>query len=160
MVVIPNEIEERRDAYCQQQRISTAELIGFGVDGFVWQTNRVSVIKIFRTVAPYRQELEVYLRLKDLRLRKLQGFDIPWLIGQDDTHWILELSFVSPPFVLDFAAASIGRSSGGDASPDWIAEKRRLFGTDWPDVQRLLDALRLYGIHFPDVHKGNIRVRK
>ncbi|HLQ44373.1 MAG TPA: hypothetical protein VK137_06575 [Planctomycetaceae bacterium] len=26
--------------------------------------------------------------------------------------------------------------------------------------QRLLDVWRLYGVHFPDVHLGNIRVRK
>ena len=62
--------------------------------------------------------------------------------------------------MLDFAAASLGKAPSEMAAPEWLAEKQRMFGRDWPNVQRLLDGLRLYGIHFPDVHLGNIRVRK
>ncbi len=45
-------------------------------------------------------------------------------------------------------------------SSEWLAKKQRSFGRDWPDLQRLLDGLRLYGIHFPDLPLGNIRARK
>lgn len=159
-MVVPSEIELRRDDYCRMYDLKIVDLIGFGVDGYVWQTNRETVVKVCRNVAPFKNELDVYLRLKSLRLRKLQGFDIPWLINHDERLWTLELSFVSPPFVLDFAAATLNRNSGSDFSSEFLAEKQRLFGSDWPDVQRLLDGLRLYGINFLDVHLGNIRVRK
>jgi hypothetical protein len=90
----------------------------------------------------------------------LHGFEMPWLLDHDAARWVLELSFVSPPFVLDFAAASLGQAPSEMSAPEWLAEKKRMFGRDWPDVHRLLDGLRLFGIHFPDVHLGNIRVRK
>ncbi len=130
------------------------------MDGYVWQTDQESVVKVCRYKTPFDCELAVYQRLAASRLRKLQGFDIPWLLDHDVEHMVLELSFVSPPFVLDFAAASLGKAPSEMESPEWMAEKQRMFGRDWPDVQRLLDGLRLYGIHFPDVHLGNIRVRK
>jgi hypothetical protein len=160
MVVIPWEIERRRDEYCEAKQLQVVDLIGFGVDGFVWQTDRESVVKVCRYKAPFDSELAVYQRLSKIGLRKLQGFEIPWLLNHDAARWVLELSFVSPPFVLDFAAASLGQAPSEMSSPEWLAEKQRMFGRDWPDVQRLLDGLRLYGIHFPVVHLGNIRVRK
>lgn len=160
MIIIPLEIEIRRDEYCQAKQLQVVDLIGFGVDGYVWQTDRESVVKVCRYKAPFDSELAVYQRLSGIGLRKLQGFEIPWLLDHDAGRWVLELSFVSPPFVLDFAAVSLGKAPSEMTSPEWLAEKRRMFKSDWPDVQRLLDGLRLYGIHFPDVHLGNIRVRK
>ena len=160
MIVIPAELDERRQAYCEARRIQTLSLIGYGLEGYVWKTNRGSVVKVFRHSNLFDRELAVYQRLSRLGLQKLQGFTIPQLLDQDRETWVLELSLVSPPFVLDFAAASLGKAPSEMASPEWLAEKQRMFGRDWPDVQRLLDGLRLYGIHFPDVHLGNIRVRK
>ena len=160
MISAPMELVERRQAYCESRRIHIRELLGFGVDGFVWLTDRESVLKVFRHQPLYDNELLVYQRLTKHGLQQLQGFKIPRLLDQDGETWVLELSLVAPPFVLDFAAASLGKAPSEMEPPEWLAEKRRMFGHDWPDVQRLLDGLRLYGIHFPDVHLGNIRVRK
>jgi hypothetical protein len=44
--------------------------------------------------------------------------------------------------------------------PTWLKEKARMYRSAWPDVQRLLNALRHYGIYFRDVHPRNISVRK
>jgi hypothetical protein len=41
----------------------------------------------------------------------------------------------------------------------WLKEKARIYGRDWPDVQRLLNALRQYGIDFCDVDLLNISLR-
>jgi len=62
---------------------------------------------------------------------------------------------------MPICAATLGKPPEGfDAeSEEWNAEQGRKFGRDWPDVKRLLDALRLHGIHYPDVHTQNIRVR-
>jgi hypothetical protein len=158
--VIPADVEQRRTAYCESRGIQTQDLIGYGLDGFVWKTNRASVIKVCRHASLFERELAVYRRLSLLGLHQLQGFRIPSLLDQDAEQWVLELSLVSPPFILDFAAASLGKQPTEMESAEWLSEKRRMFGADWADVQRLLDGLRLYGIHFPDVHLGNIRLRK
>ena len=160
MFVIPADVEQRRTAYCESRGIQTQDLIGYGLDGFVWKTNRASVIKVCRHANLFERELVVYQRLSQRGLHQLQGFRIPSLLDQDAEQWVLELSLISPPFILDFAAASLGKQPAEMESSEWLAEKRRMFGADWADVQRLLDSLRLYGIHFPDVHLGNIRVRK
>jgi hypothetical protein len=71
------------------------------------------------------------------------------------------MTFVRPPYILDFAACTLDKPPSGfdPYDPQWVAEQSRKFGRDWPDVQRLLDALRQYGIYYTDVHAQNIRVR-
>ena len=118
------------------------------------------MIKVCRHANLFERELAVYQRLSLLGLHQLQGFRIPSLLDQDAEQWFLELSLISPPFILDFAAASLGKQPAEMESTEWIGEKQRLFGPDWSEVQRRLDGLRLYGIHFPDMHLGNIRHRK
>lgn len=68
----------------------------------------------------------------------------------------MELQIVDRPFVLDFSEASLDVPIPELEGPAWLAEKSRKFGRDWPEVQRLLNALRQYGIYFRDVHAGNI----
>jgi hypothetical protein len=161
MSEIPDEIQDRLDEYCRVQAIGIRDLLGIGFDGYVWRTTRDSVVKIHWNTAEFQRELAVYQRLASHSLTRLQGFSIPVLLNYDTPALTLELSFVSPPFVLDFAAANLGAPPAGfdPDDPAWQAEKSRLFGRDWPDVKRLLEALRLYGIHFSDVHLGNIRLR-
>ena len=101
----------------------------------------------------------MYLRLRTRSLRRLAGFYIPVLIQFDDSCLALELSIVKRPFVLDFAQASLDVPIPELEDPAWLAEKARKFGRDWPEVQRLLNALRQYGIYFRDVHLGNISLR-
>jgi hypothetical protein len=36
---------------------------------------------------------------------KIQGFNVPQLLGHDDEIWIIDMSIVTRPFVLDFAGA-------------------------------------------------------
>jgi hypothetical protein len=94
-------------------------------------------------------------------LYQLQGFRIPKLLDFDDALLVLELSYIRPPYILDFGASALDEPPPGfdPYDPHWIAEQSRKFGRDWPDVQRLLDALRQYGIYYTDVHAQNIRVR-
>lgn len=75
--------------------------------------------------------------------------------------WVLEIGYVKPPYILDFAACTLDTPPAGFDPDDaeWTGEQSRKFGRDWPDVRRLLDALRQYGIYYTDVHTQNIRVR-
>jgi hypothetical protein len=68
------------------------------------------------------------------------------------------MSIVARPFVLDFAGAWL------DTSPDfpeetwaeWEVEKGEQFGTLWPRLQAVLEALEALDIHMVDVSPSNI----
>ena len=157
---IPDDVLERRDAYCQQRAIEIVDLRGYGVDGYVWQTTNDNIVKVARSRNPFLAERAVYLRLSSHLLYRLQGFSIPCLIDSDESQFVLELSYVSPPYILDFAAATLDQppQNFDPNDPAWVREKSGLFGARWSDVQRLLDALRQYGVHYTDVTVNNIRV--
>jgi hypothetical protein len=161
MIEIPPDVLARRDEFCQSRSRLLVDLRGWGVDGYVWQTDQDSVVKVCRRPPAYLRERDVYLRLRDRQLYQLQGFRIPRLLDSDDDLLVLELSYIRPPYVLDFGAAVLDHPPAGFGPCDehWLAEQSRKFGRDWPDVQRLLDALRQYGIFYTDVHAQNIRVR-
>ena len=91
-------------------------------------------------------------------MSEILGFNVPQLIRFDDELRIIEMSIVTRPFVLDFAGAWL------DTPPDfpdetwaeWEAEKREQFGTHWPRVQAVLEALEALDIHMVDVSPSNI----
>lgn len=157
----PEAIVSRVEDYCLDCGEEIVSPLGYGVDGYIWRTKSKNVLKVFRHDAEFRQELAVYERLSERQITRLQGFSIPALLHYDEQRWILKLSFVFPPFLLDFAAATLDRAPTGfdPDDPDWVSAMQSRYGRDWPDVRRLLDALRQYGIHFTDVHLGNIRLR-
>jgi hypothetical protein len=159
MAEIPAEICERRDGYCDARGIGVEGLRGYGFDGFVWQTTVDTIVKVFRHDGDFQRELAVYQRLQIHQIEQLQGFHIPILLHYDVDLFVLELSFVRPPYILDFAAATLDVPPPGfdTEDQDWIAEKHRVFGSHWPAIVRLLDALRHVGIHYCDVHRENIR---
>lgn len=128
-----------------------------GYDGVVFSTVKTAV-KALRYEELYIRERNVYRRLHDRGIRALQGFRIPKLIAADDALRVVEMHIVSPPFVLDFAGASL------DVRPDyprdvqaaWQREKRQQFGQRWPTVQALISAFAAEGIFLSDVKPGNV----
>lgn len=80
-------------------------------------------------------------------------------MGHHPDLWVIEMALVSPPFVLDFAGASLDKPSA-DFPPhvlrQWEAEKREVFGDRWPLVRRVISEFRAMGIYLADVHRGNI----
>ncbi|MCA9070372.1 MAG: hypothetical protein KDA84_15680, partial [Planctomycetaceae bacterium] len=146
--------------FCEQRQIEILELRGYGLDGFVWQTSEDSMVKVFRHENDFQRELEAYRRLESHQVDQLQGFFVPLLLHYDENLFVLELSYVRPPYILDFAAATLDQVPPGfdPEDPTWIAEKQRVFGVHWAEVARLLDALRHLGIYYPDVHAENIRI--
>lgn len=162
MSEIPEDVVLRLEEFCQSRALEIEALRGSGVDGFVWQTTQDSILKVFRNRPAFQQELAVYQRLTSHQIERLHGFQVPILLHYDSNSWVLELSYVSPPYILDFAAATLGRPPSwiDSENEEWIAEKQRVYEKDWPVVSRSLDSLRHLGIHYTDVHLGNIRVSR
>ncbi len=154
---------QNAQAYASQHQLQLAERLGFGIHGIIFVAEDKSkagktALKVHRSAEPYLRERGVYERLRDAGLSQILGFNVPQLIRFDDELRIIEMSIVTRPFVLDFAGASL------DTPPDfpdetwaeWEAEKREQFGTLWPRVQAILEALEALDIHMVDVSPSNI----
>ena len=150
-------------AYASQHQLQLAERLGFGIHGIILVAEDKSkagktALEVHHSAEPYLCEREVYEHLKDADVSEILGFNVPQLIRFDDELRIIEMSIVTRPFVLDFAGAWL------DTPPDfpdetwteWEAEKREQFGTLWPRVQVVLEALETLDIHMVDVSPSNI----
>jgi len=104
------------------------------------------MLKVHRHRHTFAPELAAYQRLGDRNVTRLQGFEFPQLLDHDSELHILELSFVSPPYILDFVEVHL-RNRPESYDLDRIeTESRGQFGRDWPEVRRLLEALMQIGI--------------
>jgi hypothetical protein len=141
-----SELFVRADSYAKNNghRIVRKARLGGGTDGEVWRSTRPSAIKVLMNAKNYRDELTCYRRFKALRIHNLCGFDIPRLFGWDHKLQVIEMSIVSPPYLLDFGKVYI------DTPPTDVYDRERIrlgeaeakanFGANWPAVSRLLYA--------------------
>jgi hypothetical protein len=139
------------------------KLLGHGIDGNVWQTNRQSAVKAFAREDTYRRERDCYRRLFENDVDILAGFDVPLLKDYSNALLVVEMSLVSPPCILDFGKAYV------DSRPDYSAEalaeaeegERELFTEEqWKQVRLVRAALLRYGIHYFDARPSNVMFPK
>ena len=83
---------------------------------------------------------------------------MPKLLDYDDKLWIIEMSMVATPYVLDFAGAYLDWKPdfSEEVMADWRADKQEQFGKQWPQVLAILASLESYGIYMEDVSPSNI----
>jgi hypothetical protein len=88
----------------------------------------------------------------------IRGCNVPALIDFDDELWVIEMTVVGRPFVLDFAGAYLDQEPdfSDEVLADWRAEKQEQFGPRWPEVQAILGTLEGYGVFLLDVNPGNV----
>ena len=154
------EAVEHADQFAERNGLTYARELGAGYDGIVFATDVPSAVKAFRHEALYQNELAVYRRLEEHAVRAVKGFKVPRLLRSDDELWTLEIEWVTPPFVLDFAGARLDEPPPYANDPEvmgpWLAEKREQFGDRWPTVSGVLASFRRLGIYLSDVKPGNI----
>lgn len=92
------------------------------------------------------------------RVTAIHGCHVPQLLPHDNEAWIIEMSVVSPPFVLDFAGALLDKAPdfSEEVLAEWRVEKQEQFGTRWPAVEAIVRALEGYGIYLLDVSPSNV----
>jgi len=164
---IKEELEQRAQVYAQGRGLILAEPLGSGVHGIVFATESHqekdlaklrSAVKVHRGNLGYTRERDVYLRLREQSVTVIRGCHVPDLLDYDDELWVLEMTIVTRPFLLDFAGAFL--DTPPDFSPevlaDWRAEKQEQFGPHWPEVQAVLRSLENYGVFMVDVNPGNV----
>lgn len=118
-----------------------------------------AAVKFHERQVAYERELSVYQRLQERNIDEVCGHRVPVLIGFDDAALAIEMSVVSPPFIVDFGGAYLDRPPdySEEVWRDWREEKSEAFEDDWPAVEEILATFRMFGIYIADVNPGNIR---
>jgi len=104
------ELLETARAYAESRGDTIGELLGFGIHGIVVtlkseHEGAARALKIHSSRQPYERERACYDRLRECGVSELLGFEVPQLLRSDDAFLALEMTLVTPPFVLDFAGA-------------------------------------------------------
>ena len=133
--------------------------LGRGGHGSVYSTTEQTAIKAHRAVESYTRESACYKRLNEQNVDEVRGHHVPQLVAWDEALLVIEMTIVTPPFLLDFGGAYLDwpPEFSEDAIAQWQIEKGEQFGQRWPAVQRILAVLGdAYGIFVTDVNPGNI----
>lgn len=96
--------------YASQHQLQLAERLGFGIHGIIFVAEDKSARgktagKVHRESGPYHRECSVYQRLQEVGVTEILGLNVRQLVRTDDDLRIIEMTFVTRPFVLDFAGA-------------------------------------------------------
>jgi hypothetical protein len=158
-----SELLDRAQKYARRNALVIGEQLGFGIHGIVFVTESHqqagrSAIKVHERQEAYQRERDVYLRLQESGVKQVRGCHVPQLLRHDDDLWVIEMSVVTRPYVLDFAGAYLDRRPEypEEALADWRAEKAEQFGRHWPEVERVISSLERYGIFLADVSPSNV----
>lgn len=146
---IPDEPVERLKEYAKRHGLVLVGELGHGVHGSVFSAESQpkngivmlsTAIKAHKREADYRRERDVYLRLKEHSISAIQGCHVPEMLCFDDALWIIEMTMVSRPFVLDFGGAFLDKAPdfSDEVMAEWRAEKIEQFGDRWPAVESIL----------------------
>jgi hypothetical protein len=147
--------------YAERKALVLGEPLGAGIHGIVFAAEDQagqSAVKGHDHQPAYERERDIYLRFRELEITTIRGCNVPALIDFDDELWVIEMTVVGRPFVLDFAGANLDQEPdfSEEVLADWRAEKQDQFGPRWPEVQAILRALEGYGIFMLDVNPGNV----
>lgn len=146
-------------ATATRKRLRIERRLGFGQDGVVWLSNQNTAIKAYERLENYGRELRCYERLQEFGIRQLDQFRIPSLLGHDEVRRVIEITFVTPPFLLDFGKAYLDfpPDFSAEVLADWEQERSSLFEVgQWAAVQSLLSQLAAIGVYYYDAKPGNI----
>lgn len=157
-------LEKRIADYQARRGLDPVTPLGAGTQGTVLLFDNPSqssaiAVKFHERKIAYERELRVYQRLLDLEIDYVCGHRVPILIGYDDELLAIEMTTVSPPFVLDFGGAYLDRPPdySDEVWQDWREMKSDAFEDNWSAVEEILGEFQSMGIYIADVNTSNIR---
>jgi hypothetical protein len=164
------ELTRRAREHAKRHSLHLGHALGFGIHGIVFAAKSQieaepspggRAIKVHEHEAAYLRERDVYHRLHEQGVLDVRGCEVPRMLRWDDALLVIEMTIVSPPFVLDFAGAYLDRAPdfSEEVWADWRVDKAEQFGTRWPEVQAILRHLEFLGVYMEDVSPSNISFR-
>jgi len=91
------------------------------------------------------------------------GLRVPILRNYDDKLLIIEMTTVTPPYLLDFASAWLDRPPDfpQEVIDEWHDRLRESFGDRFPDIINVLETLANdAGVYMLDIHPHNVKFEK
>jgi hypothetical protein len=164
----PEELVQRAHEFARRRGLIVRDVLGYGIHGSVYATesqpypNRAmakSAIKLYRRFADYERERDVYFRLAEYGVDEVRGCHVPCLLAHDEELLAIEMTLVTPPYLLVFAGAYLDHAPtfSDEVMDEWHAEKAEHFGARWRDVLAILEIFEeKYGIIIQDINPGNI----
>ena len=159
MTLSPQGPDARAGVFASQRGLHITAQLGRGIHGSVHLTSAMTAAKAHKAYPSYRRECDCYNRLRERDISEICGHHVPQYIGCDDGLWVIEMTIVTPPFLLDFAGAYLDwpPEFSPEAMEYWHNDKQEQFGTRWKEVQNILAMLSEQAeIYMLDVNPGNI----
>jgi len=133
---------------------------GPGQDGNVYRTDRATAVKIFDREERFTREDAVYRILTNKGISIIAGHAVPEWINSDSSLWIIEMTIVDRPFLLDFASARTA-SEVPDWEPHVLDEYyeglKEKFGANWENALHVAAMFNVAtGLFLMDLHPGNV----
>lgn len=137
------------------------EQLGWGNEGLVYSTTSKTAIKAYLHETLYQNEKRVYERLSEKSVTKVHGFAVPIFVAASDELRVIEMTVVSPPFIIDFAGAYLDKrppyAYDEEIMENWEEAGREQFGDErWSKVKSLMAAFAGMRIYLNDVHNRNL----
>ncbi len=156
-----DECEQRAKVYCEQRFCEPLfnSQLGWGQEGYVWETSQRSAIKVYRENGEinFNREFRCYTILAEHGLIELKGFNIPQMIDSDSRLLVIEMTIVSAPYILDFGKANFAPHDFSEEVMEYYNQEREeWFEGNWDRVQNALYSLERLGIYYNDARPGNI----
>jgi len=155
-----NILLQKAKTYSSNKSIDIIQELGHGTQGIVYQTNRNTAIKVYDLGSGYLRERDIYKRLQERKIESLNNFKIPRILEWDDDFYILEMSIVHVPCVLDFGGAYLDKRPDHfiERNEEWESEKREEFGENWDEAKVIIREIEQRAdIWLADINTGNIK---
>ncbi len=155
------ECEQRAIVYCKSRHCEPLfnSQLGWGQEGYVWETTRRSAIKVYRDdgESNFNREYRCYDILAENEISEVHGFNVPQLIDHDFSLLVIEMTIVTAPYILDFGKANFRpHDFSNEVMEDYENNCEELFEGNWHRVSKALYSLERYGIFYNDARPGNI----
>jgi hypothetical protein len=157
------ELDRTSAAAIAQGYFSTAApliSLGWGISGFVYLSpDALSVVKVHRHEDSFQREVDVYRRLRELRITSLHGLTIPKLIGHRADLRVIHMDVVSAPYLLDFAGVRFTPPDFTDeVMESWHAGIHEMFGPNAHIAYAVYHTLARRGLYYMDLRPSNLNV--
>ncbi len=154
-----NYLYQKATKYCKLNNSSINLELGHGTQGIVYQTSTNFAIKVYDREDGYIRERDVYKRLKERNILSIENFTIPRLSNFNDELFIIEMSIVHVPCILDFGGAYLDNPpEHANRSKEWFEEKEEEFGENWEKAKDVIRKIEHSAdIYLADINTGNIK---
>lgn len=160
MVLDPKNTAETARRYLGIETSPTR--LGAGIGGYVYLSpDLTTAVKVHNHEDGFQRELFVYRRLRSLRITKLHGLTVPKLHNADQSLMLIQMDFVSAPFLLDFAGVLLEspyRAFDAERLQHWHDSISGFFGPNAHIAYAIYNTLSQYGLYYVDFRPSNLNL--